>query len=466
MLSSDSATEPSAAAVGVEAQTSKTNASSGAPASTAAAPTPASTAAAPAATATVPAPPPREYNPRWKGYVGILLSSLINFSAVSNIHEAPAGPALTFGIILFAFALAVLVTDRVGNKDWYTSTWDGKLEGYALLTFTVYAVTGVAFLTQVGGIAYLALNVYFTAWIMLATCLYTLNKYSEARDILTFAEMTSISATLKSWYILFLASLVTTGTSINMFVVLDSDRDDHSTTFPWVSQESLQHDNSRAAAFGTAFGLSSALISLGYILVHYNLIEFCVEGGWTELSFIAVAVCMWIVGVAFLTQDRGIAATIVGTGYRDTTTESLRNQDAYEALTMILSQAKEATESKKIDVTVNCFLYVYNVTYNCTDLLSFLPPMATDDDNDREISSSDFTIPGSNLYLSVWVCLLASLNLANRWKTQQALQFAQAQRENAMKNLKNDNYSSQERNGENCDDGDEDVDNFEDTDEY
>ena len=107
--------------------------------------------------------------------MGILLSSLINFSAVSNIQEDPAGPALSFGIILFVFAFAVLVTDRVGNKDWYTATWDGKLEGYALIAMTLLAVIAVAFISQVGGIAYLALNVYFSVWLMLATLLYTLN---------------------------------------------------------------------------------------------------------------------------------------------------------------------------------------------------------------------------------------------------------------------------------------------------
>ena len=73
-----------------------------------------------------PPSPPRDYNPRWKGYSCILLSSLINFSAVSNIQEDRA--ALSFGILLFLYALAVLATDRCcGGIDWYSKAADGNL---------------------------------------------------------------------------------------------------------------------------------------------------------------------------------------------------------------------------------------------------------------------------------------------------------------------------------------------------
>lgn len=455
-----SAAPSSSAGAGAAPPASSSSTATVAPATTSGA----STAVSPPPSSSTAPPAPREHNPRWKGYIGILLSSLINLSAVSNIQEDPAGPALSFGVILFVFAFAVLVTDRIGNKDWYTATWDGKLEGYSLIVMTLFTVIAVAFQSQVGGIAYLALNVYFSAWLMLASCLYTLNEYSKARDILTFAEMTSISATLKSWYILFLASLVVTGTSINMYVVLEIDSDE---------SLSLDDDNSRAAAFGTAFGLASTLISLGFILVHYNMMEFCVEGGWTELFFIAVAVCIWIVGVPFLTQDQGIAATIVGTGYRsigDVGNGILEeNENALEAFMTALRDRHDAFQSSNADLPFDCILSVYNTTYNCTDLLSALPTMAKgesaivndDDDDDIGNSSPDFSIPGSNLYLSVWISLLSSLNLANRWKTQQALQFAQAQRENAMKNMRHDNTSNQLNEG-----GNDSDDDFEDADDY
>jgi len=42
-------------------------------------------------------------------------------------------------------------------------------------------------------------------------------------------------------------------------------------------------------------------------------------------------------------------------------------------------------------------------------------------------------IPGSNLYFASWFCLLASINIPLRWKTAQALQFAQASYEGGRK---------------------------------
>lgn len=38
-------------------------------------------------------------------------------------------------------------------------------------------------------------------------------------------------------------------------------------------------------------------------------------------------------------------------------------------------------------------------------------------------------VPGSNLYVFVWMCFLSSLNIAFRWKAQQALHFAETQQE-------------------------------------
>jgi len=424
-----------------------------------------------------------------------LLSSLINFSAVSNIQEDPAGPALSFGIILFCFSFCVLLTDRCGGNSRipllsslnYTKAWDGRLEGYCLVVVTLYAATAVAYITQVGGIAYLALNVYFTAWLMLASCLHTLNQYSAAKDILSFQEMTSVSATLKSWYVVCLASLVVVGTSINLLVVFEDERrelmelsnkdesQEGGEDFPWVSSDTLEHDNSRAAAFAIAFGLASTILSLGYILVHYNLIEFCVEGGWTELCCIVLTVLMWIVAVSFLTQDDGIGATIVGTGFREKAPPTVEQEDdIMEDDNNPMSMAVEAVmEAVEDGVDQICFLTVQNVTnvtFNCSELLDFLS-MDEDDEAKPPTTTSPATtataIPGSNLYLSVWTCLLGSLNLASRWKAQQALQFAQAQQENAMKSAQMiRGRAGDEVTGEEDDDDYDDLEDFEDADDY
>jgi hypothetical protein len=103
-------------------------------------------------------------------------------------------------------------------------------------------------------------NIYFSSWLALFSCLYTLDKWSASKDILSIAELTCLSATLKSWYILFLSSVVVLGTCIDLHVRVDGaiDRDDSS--------------------FGIGLGAVSTIISLFFIFVHYDFIPNCEEG--------------------------------------------------------------------------------------------------------------------------------------------------------------------------------------------
>jgi hypothetical protein len=135
-----------------------------------------------------------EYNPRWKGYTYILLSSLINFAAVSSVPVADIsvqgrrGVALSFSVVTFVYSLVVLLTDRlqIGMEQInYMKLWDGALEGSCLGMGTLYAIVAVAYMTQVKGIAYLTLNIYFSAWFILVSFVYTLNKWSTAKDLLS-----------------------------------------------------------------------------------------------------------------------------------------------------------------------------------------------------------------------------------------------------------------------------------------
>ena len=261
---------------------------------------------------------------------------------------------------------------------------------------------------------------------MLASCLSTLNQYSAARDILSFAEMTSVSATLKSWYVVSLASLVVAFTSINLFVVFEDERrelenssnanqggdDGGGEDFPWVSSDTLEHDNSRAAAFGIAFGLASTILSMGYILVHYNLIEFCVEGGWTELCCIILTVFMWIVATSFLTQDDGIGATIVGTGFREKAppppTVEQEDDIMVDGDDNPMSMAVEAVmEAVEDGVDQICFLTVQNVTnvtFNCSELLDYFVTMDEDDETKPPTTSPATTTTAQQQY-QVPICI-------------------------------------------------------------
>jgi hypothetical protein len=130
--------------------------------------------------------PPREYNPLWKGYLYIVLSSLISLSSISNarqenFYKGNYGVGLLFATVTFAFCLLVLILDRTkwfGKILDHAKALDSKVEGYTLLVMTLWWIVGVAFITQVNGLAYVASNIYFSAWMCLASCIYTLNEWS------------------------------------------------------------------------------------------------------------------------------------------------------------------------------------------------------------------------------------------------------------------------------------------------
>ena len=168
-----------------------------------------------------------------------------------------------------------------------------------------------------------------------------------------------------------------------------------------------------------------------------------------ELICILVVIVMWIVGTAVLTQENGIGATITGTGCQ-------QQPDPEQAITtLIVAALRDAAAHQQ---TAECVLNIQNVTYSCVDL--WQPTVMVDG---QQVTVE--TIPGSNIYVSVWICLLASLNLAARWKAQRALQFAHAQQEMAFKK------AQIEGNKDSADDGGDDddanyMDEFEDADDF
>jgi uncharacterized membrane protein len=109
---------------------------------------------------------PREYNPRWKGYTLICITSLITLSSVSttavtNKFQGSPGMAVAWGVITFVLSLAVIVLDRfqcLADRFNYTKAMNGRLEGYTLLGTVIFWIVGVALVTQVNGVGYLTLN--------------------------------------------------------------------------------------------------------------------------------------------------------------------------------------------------------------------------------------------------------------------------------------------------------------------
>ena len=121
---------------------------------------------------------------------------------------------MAFGLLTFTVAVLVLMQDRSQRclePFHFTKAKDGYVEGGTLLFCVLWWIVGTSYITRAGGIAYVATNIYFSSWLSLFSSVYTLNEWSASKDILSIAELTSISSTLKSWWVLFISSLVVRG---------------------------------------------------------------------------------------------------------------------------------------------------------------------------------------------------------------------------------------------------------------
>ena len=245
----------------------------------------------------------REYNQRWFGYFGLLVFSLANFASVVDAKTFQGAGERAFSIAIGALSTTtcalVLLFDRVNRLAEifdFKEIKDGKLEGYTLLFLVVWWVVGTALMTRADGIAYKSLNIYFSCWFSLGMSAYTLNEWSAAKDILSFEELTHLSATLKSWYALFLSSLVTMGSAAQVHGI-------------------SEYDDRADASFAVACGAISWLIAMFAILMHYKIIRCCniKAGGMVELTTALLLCLWWMIGVATITKDGGVAATITGT---------------------------------------------------------------------------------------------------------------------------------------------------------
>ena len=139
----------------------------------------------------------------------------------------------------------------------------------------------VALLTQVGGLAYYATNIFFSAWLALASCVYTLDQWSTAKDWISIDELTGLSATLPSWYALFFCSLTVMCTGANMHIYLNG-------RLPGET------------AFTISLGLVASVVSAFFIMVHYKFFSDCCprvkQGGWLELSIAFFMILFWTIG--------------------------------------------------------------------------------------------------------------------------------------------------------------------------
>lgn len=249
----------------------------------------------------------RDYNPRWFGYFGLLVFSLANFASIVDAKtfqgKGERAFSITVGALSAAICLSILFFDRIGKLSEmfdFKEVAEGKLEGRTLIFLVVWWIVGVCLMTRAGGIAYRALNIYFSSWFSLGWSFYTLNEWSAAKDIISFEELTHLSATLSSWYALLVSSLVTMGSAAQI-------------------HRQLSYENRSDAAFAVACGAISLFIAAMSILMHYKIVRCCniKPGGMVELTTAILLNLWWMVGVGVLTKDGGVAATIAGTDCND-----------------------------------------------------------------------------------------------------------------------------------------------------
>jgi hypothetical protein len=97
-----------------------------------------------------PPPKPREYNPRWKGYLYMALTSLVNFGSISNVaadnrNRGSLALGMSFGMLTFVLPILILLQDRSQKclePFHFTKAMNGRVEGYTLLFCVLWWVVG------------------------------------------------------------------------------------------------------------------------------------------------------------------------------------------------------------------------------------------------------------------------------------------------------------------------------------
>jgi hypothetical protein len=337
---------------------------------------------------------PIEYNPRWRGYLFIMMFSFINFISIGNVPETLRKSiwvlSMVFGTLTFILSIVILTQDRSQSKlllieqFHYMKKNNGTIEGCTLLFMVLWWIIGVGYITRPAGIAYMTNNIYYSSWFTLFACIYTLNSWSDSKDILSIEEIVSVSLTLKYWWIHFIGAFVTFVSCINLEVQLGR------------RGKLVSPQDSRNAIFGMCMGLTSLIVSSFFILIHYDFITFIEEGGWMELWLSLFQILIWTIALSVLTAVDGVAATTSG----------------YNCIPELLNS----------NYMLNNRDYVLNDlkgVINCTTIKNGV----------AESCQLQRLMLGSNLYFACWCCMLSAIAIALKWKTAKALNFAQAQQQ-------------------------------------
>ena len=271
----------------------------------------------------------------------------------------------------------------------------------------------------------------------------------------------------------------------------------------------LDKESREDASFGVALGTASSIIALFFILVHYNFITLSssssssnnsssnnnnnnsnvgggnrsttttiTSGGWLELSSSFLLIMLWIIGLAILTRDQGIGATLSGTKCGRRNTKDKRGIHFFDdSSCSVVIQREVIDETALVGLLDDDQINVSSLdSADLNDLgIADIPTMIIEET--IACTALGRQVPGSNLYFAAWTAFIASLNITFRWKADQAMQFAQARTtatarqqqhttdqysdteisKNNNRNKFNDNYEIDDDSESNDDEHDEDA---------
>jgi hypothetical protein len=193
---------------------------------------------------------------------------------------------------------------KIRSKFDFKSLQQGKVERFTLASFVVWWIAGVILTTKAGGIAYEALNVYFSSWGSLFGCIYGLDRWGAEKEVMTLNELTRLSPTLPWWWIVFWSSIVVFGTAADAGKLIQTE------------------SAKQSCEFAVVVGILGSFIAGFFILSHYEFFQCCCGacnswlsyGGCFEISCSLVLILWLMIGLDNLTGAGRIGCTLTGNG--------------------------------------------------------------------------------------------------------------------------------------------------------
>ena len=166
----------------------------------------------------------------------------------------------------------------------------------SLLFLTAWWIIALGLMTKGGGIAYDALNIYYSVWLSAIAVIIALNNWFYTRGTLSAKDFVNLSPTLATWYFMVFISMVMMGSSANFYVHFNISEVGGSPKSDYI--------------FAIVAGTVSTVLALMIVISHYHFFPCCNPGGLEEIITVFLLLALWIAAVIVLTRVDGIASTV------------------------------------------------------------------------------------------------------------------------------------------------------------